>query len=182
MLLKDYKYKLINISCLPTSAELNALVEFSNDIKEVLPYLNAVLNRATYSHEIRTLDFVHKNHHLITMEPESMKVTGVTDEKQARQIIDSLVNKINETWESRENIEPIFESVRPVAPLEILALLPKTNCGDCGEPTCLAFCLKVISEHLTIEDCTELAKKEWAKSAIKLNKLVNRRQSPKEAS
>ena len=31
-------------------------------------------------------------------------------------------------------------------PLEIYALLPKTNCGDCGIATCLAFAAAVLKE------------------------------------
>jgi len=27
--------------------------------------------------------------------------------------------------------------------IEIFKLLPKTNCKDCGEPTCLAFAMKL---------------------------------------
>ena len=35
-------------------------------------------------------------------------------------------------------------------------LLPKTNCGDCGFPTCLAFASMVVAEQLALEKCPHI--------------------------
>lgn len=35
-------------------------------------------------------------------------------------------------------------------------ILPKTNCGDCGFPTCLAFASMVVSEKLPLKNCPHL--------------------------
>ncbi len=37
--------------------------------------------------------------------------------------------------------------------IEILKKLPKTNCGECGEPTCMAFALKVNNSKCELSDC-----------------------------
>ena len=42
------------------------------------------------------------------------------------------------------------------SPLEVYKYLPKTNCGDCGEQTCMAFAAQLIERTLKIEDCTPL--------------------------
>jgi len=67
-----------------------------------------------------------------------------------------LKKEINQNWEGRDKIEQTFD--RPPAPqmLEILKLLPKTNCKKCGEPTCMVFALRVIDEVKELEDCPEL--------------------------
>ena len=39
--------------------------------------------------------------------------------------------------------------------LQIFQLLPKTNCKDCGCPTCLAFAMKVATKTASIEDCPD---------------------------
>ena len=41
-------------------------------------------------------------------------------------------------------------------PLEIYALLPKTNCGDCGIATCLGFAAAVLKAEKRPEDCPHL--------------------------
>ena len=35
-------------------------------------------------------------------------------------------------------------------------LLPKTNCGDCGFPTCLAFASMVVSEKHPLKHCPHI--------------------------
>lgn len=36
-------------------------------------------------------------------------------------------------------------------------VLPKTNCGDCSHPTCLAFASMVVSEKLPLKNCPHLS-------------------------
>lgn len=42
------------------------------------------------------------------------------------------------------------------SPLDILKLLPNTNCAECGERTCLAFATKVINKNRRLADCPHL--------------------------
>lgn len=37
--------------------------------------------------------------------------------------------------------------------LDIFKLLPKTNCGDCGVPTCMAFAMKLAQKKAELSDC-----------------------------
>ncbi len=49
----------------------------------------------------------------------------------------------------------------PLTGIEIFKLLPKTNCGECGVPTCLAFAMKLASGKAELSACphvTEEAK------------------------
>ena len=40
--------------------------------------------------------------------------------------------------------------------MEVLKNLPRTNCGDCGQPTCLAFATQVIKEGEDLNKCPHL--------------------------
>ena len=40
--------------------------------------------------------------------------------------------------------------------MEVLKNLPRTNCGDCGQPTCLAFATRVIKEGEDLAKCPHL--------------------------
>jgi CO dehydrogenase/acetyl-CoA synthase gamma subunit (corrinoid Fe-S protein) len=40
--------------------------------------------------------------------------------------------------------------------MEILRLLPKTNCGECGEPTCTVFALRAAEGVKCPDDCPKL--------------------------
>ena len=48
--------------------------------------------------------------------------------------------------------------------LEIYRQLPRTNCGDCGVPTCLAFAMKLANKQASLDDCPHVS--EEAKAAL----------------
>ena len=41
----------------------------------------------------------------------------------------------------------------PLTALDIYKVLPKTNCGECGVPTCLAFAMQLATKKADIEAC-----------------------------
>ena len=43
------------------------------------------------------------------------------------------------------------------SPVDILKLLPKSNCKDCGQPTCLAFAAAVFNGRKELGDCPHLS-------------------------
>lgn len=45
---------------------------------------------------------------------------------------------------------------QPPSPIQIFQLLPKTNCGKCGEPNCMAFAVKLVNFEATLEACPPL--------------------------
>ena len=48
--------------------------------------------------------------------------------------------------------------------LDIFKLLPKTNCGDCKLPTCLAFAMKLAGGQAKLEECPHVS--DEAKAAL----------------
>ncbi|MFH1824380.1 MAG: acetyl-CoA decarbonylase/synthase complex subunit gamma [Candidatus Firestonebacteria bacterium] len=48
--------------------------------------------------------------------------------------------------------------------LEIFKLLPKTNCGKCGSPTCLAFAMRLAAKKANIDECPDISSQ--SKSAL----------------
>jgi hypothetical protein len=48
---------------------------------------------------------------------------------------------------------------RNITPIEIYKILPKTNCGQCGISTCLAFAAVVVKREKHLDDCPHLDKK-----------------------
>ncbi|MBP1766406.1 MAG: dehydrogenase/acetyl-CoA synthase delta subunit, barrel, partial [Candidatus Aminicenantes bacterium] len=47
---------------------------------------------------------------------------------------------------------------------DIFKLLPKTNCGDCGVPTCMAFAMKIAQKKAELSSCPHAS--EEAKAAL----------------
>jgi len=58
-----------------------------------------------------------------------------------------------------------------ISPIKVVGALPGTNCGKCGEDTCMAFAVKLIDHQVTMPMCTPLYKEK--KYAKKLKKLID---------
>ncbi len=49
----------------------------------------------------------------------------------------------------------------PLTALDIYKHLPKTNCGDCGVPTCLAFAMKLANKQAQQSQQFSLSLLNW---------------------
>jgi len=61
---------------------------------------------------------------------------------------------------------------KSLQPLEILRLLPRTNCKKCGCLTCYAFAFDLVARAKRPEDCPELLKEEAAESYRALKEMI----------
>lgn len=146
--------------CNPSSQKVNALADLSQDISEVLPYLNTVLKGLQYHCDEKFLTLKRKGH-VITFWPRQIAVTKLEDEKEAREVIEELKEIVNETYANRDHIKPIYTS-RPIPrPLDIFKLLPGKNCKECEEPTCMAFAVKLVGQEIVIGKCVPLFSDEF---------------------
>ena len=67
-----------------------------------------------------------------------------------------------------------------ISPMEIYQLLPKTNCKRCGEATCMAFALKLLTREHRIDDCDPLLEPKYSSNLAKLREAVGEDKSSKE--
>ena len=65
--------------------------------------------------------------------------------------------------------QAIMKELQNPRVLEILKLLPRTNCHECGQPTCMVFAAKIAEGAKGPEDCTPL--KEDMR--VKLEKYIS---------
>ncbi len=63
----------------------------------------------------------------------------------------------------------------PITGMQIYKSLPKTNCKDCGLPTCMAFAMQVAAKQRALEDCPHVsaeASSSLSESAAPPMKLI----------
>jgi len=171
MLLRNYTLRLVLSDCCPSSQEVNALVDLSEDISEVLPYLNTVLKGMQYDHDEKVLT-VRREGRLITFRPRQIAVAKLEDEREARSVIEELREIANETYANRAHVKPTYTSRPTPRPLEIYTLLPGHNCKECGELTCLAFALNLANDKVKLAQCPLLFKKEFEVNRSKLKEFL----------
>ena len=65
------------------------------------------------------------------------------------------------------------------SPLDIYALLDRSNCKECGYDTCMALATDLLERKATLEDCTHLMKEpKQAKNLAKLRQITMPPQKP----
>jgi ArsR family metal-binding transcriptional regulator len=166
MLLRKYDLKIVLSDCNPSSLKVNAIADLSEDISEVLPYLNTALKGLQYYAEEKILT-AKRGGRLITFRPRQIALTKLEDEKEATAVMEELKQIVNETYANKNHIEPTYTS-RPIPrPLDIFKLLPGKNWKECGEATCMAFALKLINDEVEWKQCLLLFTKEFEASRQK---------------
>lgn len=160
ILLKNYKIRMVLADCNPSSQKVNALADLSGDISEVLPYLNTVLKGLQYYEEEKVLT-VKRGGRLITFRPRQIALTKLEDENEARVVMEELKQVLNETYANKDQIKPTYTSRSIIRPLEVFKLLPGKNCKECGEPTCMAFALRLANGELDWKQCPLLLTEEY---------------------
>lgn len=155
MLVEKYSLRLYRPKCDVDTEAVNAFGLVSVDLSPVIPYLNAVIQGGVYSSAVPSLTFYHEGH-MMTVQARQIGATRCADEAEARRLLDWLLGLINDTWDRRDQIQPRYEQVPPLKPLEVYKLLPATNCGRCGESTCLSFAAKMVAGQRAAADCAPL--------------------------
>ena len=155
MLLKNYSKEIFRPECNPGFESVHCIAHLDQNIEPVLPYLNAVLGGFEYLKNPPAVIFRSQGK-LITVHATKIAINALRDEAEADKILEWLKREINEAWENRDNIQPSCEGAPKPMVIEILKLLPRTNCKECGAPTCMVFAARMAEGVKGSEDCPTL--------------------------
>jgi ArsR family metal-binding transcriptional regulator len=155
MLLTSYRKEIFRPECNPSFQSLHCLAHLDQDITEAIPYLNATLGGFEYLKDPPAVTFRIQGK-LITVHPLAIAINALKDEEEADKILEWLKREINDAWENRDKISPRYERAPKPKILEILKLLPKTNCRECGQPTCMVFATLAAQGVKDAGDCPVL--------------------------
>jgi ArsR family metal-binding transcriptional regulator len=171
MLLHSYQITRV-LPCLADPEKIRVIAEISDEIHEAFPYLNAILKGCIYNHPALTLT-IKKDGKLFTLHTHHITLAKIEDEKEAEEILEWLKNLINETYDKRDRIGPDYSKGADLKALDIFKLLPGTNCKKCGEPTCLAFAVKLVGQEIEIMKCVPLFSEEYLEKRKVLSELLH---------
>ena len=155
MLLESYRLEIVNNHCMPEAMSVNCFAHLDQDVGEAIPYLNAVLGGFEYTRDPPSVTFRAQGK-LISVHSRKIAVNALKNEDEARKIVEWLKREINAAWDIRDDIEPSYEGMPRPQMIEILKLLPKTNCRECGEPTCMVFANRMTEGAKRPDDCPPL--------------------------
>ncbi len=147
------------------------LIPAEEDLSEIMPYVNAVARVVFYDPEEPVLVF-RLEEKKVALRPHLAQLAEVGDVEEGRLWREKLERFLEDIWARREEITPRREPHTLPPALEIYKLLPKTNCGECGEATCLAFAAKLSTGEADLSACPVLEQPEHAAAKEKLASLL----------
>lgn len=162
MLLTGYTKELFRPKCNPEFQSVHCVAKLNEDVSDALPYLNTSIGGGDYVSSPPALT-IRTHGKLITVHGKEIFVNALKDEGEADRILEWLRKEINDAWEGRAQIEPTFEALPVPQMMEILKLLPRTNCNKCGEPTCMVFAIRTSEGVKGPEHCPDISAENRSK-------------------
>jgi len=143
------------LPCLAEPGKIIVIGQPSRSLAEVIPYLATLPGIIAYNPETLTLTF-RRQPGFMTLYPDKVYITQVKDTEEGLELLKALAEAINATWEHRTELVAVKHARHAPQWLDIWALLPQTNCKQCGEATCMAFAASLLQQKRTVTDCLPL--------------------------
>jgi ArsR family metal-binding transcriptional regulator len=150
------------LPCLAEPGKLIVIGEADVSLDGVLPLLNAILPNVISYNPLAGVMTLRRRPGLITLYPGQVMITQVADVDDGLMLLAAVRDLINQTWARRDEIQPKREGRRVPRPLDVYELLPRTNCGACGEMTCMAFAFGLLEARHQPDACPALADPAFA--------------------
>lgn len=151
-----------------TKEVLHAIAIFTADISPALPYVNAELGGWDYNQATQVLLLKLSNGKWITLHPQKIAIRGIRDLEEAHALLVWIQAQINDIYDRRKTVIPRYVSQARLKVIEILKLLPMTNCKVCGYLTCMAYAAALREGEISLNDCPPLWGEKYQEKREKL--------------
>jgi ArsR family metal-binding transcriptional regulator len=149
-------YEIFRPKCDATKEVLHSIATFDADISPSFPFLNAELGGWDYDGDNRVLLLKLAEGKWITLQRHEIAIRGARDLSESHALLTWIKGQINDVYARREQINPRYTSQAGLKVMEILKLLPMTNCKSCGYATCMAYAAALREGEITPRDCPPL--------------------------
>jgi ArsR family metal-binding transcriptional regulator len=146
-------YEIFRPKCDPGKEVLHGIATLGDDISPVFPYLNAELGGWDYDQLNQVVLLKLSAGKWITLQPHEIAIRGLRDQEEAQAMLAWIKGQINDIYQRRERLTPRYTSQAGLKVMEILKLLPMTNCRVCGYATCMAFAAALREGEISLNDC-----------------------------
>lgn len=146
--------------CIVAENMIRVLLQLDSEITDIIPVL-------VTKHPPGKVNFIEKkgiltlnsSDRLVTLYPSGkISMNKTVDEEDAILVVKKLMREINQAYEELNSEDQVDYSklnkkLSQIGPLAIYNCLPKTDCEQCGEKTCMAFSIKLLSGDTELSKC-----------------------------
>ena len=143
------------LPCLAEPGKIIVIGKPDRQLDEVIPYLATLPGVIAYNPETLTLTF-RRQPGFMTLYSDKVYITQIKDAAEGLELLAALTDAVNAVWEKRYELVAQTAGKRAPRHLDIWELLPRTNCKQCGESSCLAFAVLLIQQKHSLDECIPL--------------------------
>ena len=147
---------------------LHSIATLADDISSAFPYINAELGGWDYDQKNQVLLLKLSDGKWITLHAKEIAIRGARDIEESKALLEWIKEQINDIYARRDQITPRYTSQAALKVLNILKLLPMTNCKDCGYATCMAYATALREGEVGPQDCRPIWEEKHREKREKL--------------
>ena len=133
----------------------SASFRLDQDVRFLFPYINALLDDALYYEKPQHVRFLFDGYRCF-LYPDSSVAYFFDSKTAAKEFASGLIGFLNGIYDQKESIKPNYEQIKRLPIIDVLKILPKTNCRKCGFLTCIAFAAALTKGKATPDKCPGL--------------------------
>lgn len=133
---------------------LGGYFRLKSDLRVLFPYINASIADTRYYDRPEYLQFFFEGIKC-TLYPNELIAASFIDEPSALSFFERFMDFVDDLCRRRDSIQPDYRRYRPPSIIDILKLLPRSNCRTCGYPTCMAFAAALRNGEVAPDGCPD---------------------------
>ncbi|RLI24123.1 MAG: hypothetical protein DRO52_05985 [Candidatus Hecatellales archaeon] len=157
-----YKIKKV-LPCIADPSKIRLVAQLDANIEDLLPILYLHLKRSNYIEALDALTFTTDRDEMVTIYGDGRVYAGKVEDPE--RLLSELLKLLAMAHDYLSRFGPpskeILEARRGLNPNLIYSHLPKLNCGKCGESSCFAYAVKLLSGERKLEDCKPLLEEKY---------------------
>ena len=151
-----------------TKEVLHAIATFQADISPAFPYVNAELGGWDYDQANQVLLLKLSDGKWITLHPQKIAIRGPGTLMRLRPCSPGFRGRSTISTRAGKPSRRAYVSQADLKVMEILKLLPLTNCKACGYATCMAYAAALREGEISLQDCPPLWEEKYREKREKL--------------
>ena len=146
--------------CYANELKIRIIAHLSQDIGDLMPYINTYLKSCFYNHQNKTITYMD-NHRMISLYNNKIAIAKANNINDVWHLINKIRNIVNTVNSQKDVIIPSFAMKKKPPVFEIYNVLPKTNCGHCPQKTCMSFAAALQNGSAKVLDCEPIFKGDY---------------------
>jgi ArsR family metal-binding transcriptional regulator len=145
---------------------------WSASLANLIPIMARFIRGGAYNPAVPILAF-EEEHRLLVFSSVSLVISRADDLLDFWIMLRCAIELICSAWDRRHCMAPDLEPRRGIGANEIFKRLPGTNCGICGDGSCMEFAVGIFTGRRRIEECRPLLEERSRPYLESLSWLLN---------